>query len=354
MARFGMNRQRWLGAAFLAAAGGLAVWLSATLFQPYEAFQGHAILEFPRGYRTRQIAAELKRAGVIRWEWQLLAVKVLRPRTTLQAGEYRFDEPASVFHVYDRIARGDTFYYEVTVPEGSNMYEIAAILDKGDIITGKAFLIAAANAELVRDLAPAAPSLEGYLYPATYRLGRHTTAAQLVRSMTDRFRRAWQSLNVDTDVHRAVTLASLVEKEAALAEERPLIASVFLNRLHRGMKLDCDPTTIYAALLDGRYRGTIYRSDLTSTHPYNTYQNNGLPPGPIANPGLKSLDAAVRPAATDYLYFVAKSDRSGGHTFSSTMNAHEKAVAEYRRGNKKSKTESPARKPARARKSRGD
>lgn len=333
---------------------GVSAWLVWTLFQPYEAFQGQAVLDFPRGHSTRQIAADLQRAGVIRWQWQLLAVRALRFRTPLQAGEYRFDQPASAFRVYDRIARGDTSYYEVTVPEGANMYEIAGILNQGDIIDGKAFLAAAANPAHIRDLSPAAPSLEGYLYPATYRLGRHTTADQLVRNMTDRFRRAWKSLNVDTDVHRAVTLASLVEKEAALPQERSLIASVFQNRLDRSMKLDCDPTTIYAALLEGRYRGTIYRSDLTSTHPYNTYQNAGLPPGPIANPGLKSLEAAVHPAATGYLYFVAKSDRSGGHTFSSTIDAHEKAVAEYRRANKKGKPESAARKPARSRKSRSD
>ncbi|MBL8232489.1 MAG: endolytic transglycosylase MltG [Bryobacterales bacterium] len=355
MARSALARKTvLLGGAALLATGALVVWLISTLFQPYEAFHGHAILDFPRGSSTRQIAAELQRAGVIRWQWQLLAAKLLRPRTALQAGEYRFDEPSSALHVYDRIARGDTFYYEVTVPEGANMYEIAGILDQGDIITGKAFLIAAGNSQLIRDLAPGAPSLEGYLYPATYRLGRHTTAAQLVRSMTDRFRRAWKSLNAPGDVHGVVTLASLVEKEAARPEERATIASVFRNRLDRGMKLDCDPTTIYAALLEGRYKGTIYRSDLASMHPYNTYQHAGLPPGPIANPGLKSMEAAVRPATTDYLYFVAKADRSGGHTFSSTINAHEKAVAEYRRGNKKGKAESAVRKPARPRKARGD
>ncbi|MCS7025969.1 MAG: endolytic transglycosylase MltG [Bryobacteraceae bacterium] len=350
MARWLLSRKRWmLAALLLGAAGGLLSWLAVTLVQPYAGFDGQAILNFPRGSSTNQIAAQLQQAGVIRWRWQLWAARLLRPKTALQAGEYRFDEPASPLQIYDRLARGDTFYYELTVPEGANMYEIASLLDQGGIIRGYDFLQAAANPNEIRDLAPEAPSLEGYLFPATYRLSRQTTAAELVRRMTDRFRRAWKSLRTSEDVHRIVTLASLVEKEAVRSEERPLIASVFRNRLDRGMKLDCDPTTIYAALLEGRYRGSIYRSDLASQNPYNTYQHAGLPPGPIANPGLKSLEAALRPANTNYLYFVATADGSGAHIFSSTIEAHQKAVAQYRRADKKRKKESPITSSARSR-----
>ena len=212
------------------------------------------------------------------------------------------------------------------------MFEIAAAAGKLGVFPAAEFLAAARRPDLIRDLDPRAPSLEGYLFPDTYRLSRHATPDQLCRMMTGRFREVWRDLKTQADVHDSVTLASLVEKEGKLAEERPQIAAVFRNRLRMGMKLDCDPTTIYAALLEGRYRGTIYRSDLDSENPYNTYRNAGLPPGPIANPGLASIEAALRPAASEALYFVLRPDGSGGHQFSNNMAAQEEAVSKYRRG----------------------
>jgi UPF0755 protein len=183
---------------------------------------------------------------------------------------------------------------------------------------------------LIRDLDPKATTLEGYLWPDTYRVVRTTTPAQLCLAMTRKFRAVWKNIGADADVHQTVTLASLVEREARVAGDRPLVASVFKNRLAQGMKLDCDPTTVYAALLEGRYRGAIHRSDLDSLNPYNTYQHPGLPPGPIANPGLSSLKAAIAPAETKYLYFVAKPDGSGGHTFSESLAKHAAAAELYR------------------------
>jgi UPF0755 protein len=319
-----------------------AVWTGMTLNAPFDGGRGSVLIELPRGAGTRAMAATLEQQGVIRSQWQFMLVRLLRPRATLQAGEYQFAGPASVFQVFDKIARGQIFYYEVTIPEGSNLFDIAGILEARQLPAAKDFRKMALDPSLIRDLAPQAPSLEGYLFPATYRLTRHTTAKQFCKDMTDRFRRAWKTLNATGgNVHRTVTLASLVEKETGVAEERPMVASVFHNRLEQNIKLDCDPTTIYAALLQGRYRGTIYRSDLNSTHPYNTYQHAGLPPGAIANPGLKSLEAALRPAATDYLFFVAKTDGSGGHIFSSSIDAHNRAVAEYRRGQQKGKAPTP-------------
>jgi UPF0755 protein len=231
--------------------------------------------------------------------------------------------------------RGDVFYYEVTIPEGSNIFDIGNILDKVGIIGSKAFLAAARNTSVISDIAPGAQTLEGYLFPSTYRLTRKTTAAQLCQKMTDQFRREWQQLTAGdpvppSDVRRVVTLASLIEKETGHDAERPLVASVFRNRLERGMPLQCDPTTIYAALLEDRYRGTIFRSDLENRNAYNTYQHPGLPPGPITNPGAASLKAALHPASADYLYFVAKGDGSGTHNFSSDYAAHEKNVLAYR------------------------
>jgi len=157
--------------------------------------------------------------------------------------------------------------------------------------------------------------------------------------MTDQFRKNWRDLQAPDSraaVNDIVTLASLVEKETAVPDERSEVASVFQNRLRLGMALDCDPTTIYASMLEQRYRGTIYRSDLDSANRYNTYKHAGLPPGPIANPGLASLKAALAPAASDYLYFVAKADGSGGHQFSKSIEEHNRAVEQYRHNVKKS------------------
>jgi UPF0755 protein len=250
----------------------------------------------------------------------------------LQAGEYRFASPASTLEVYTRIARGDVFYFELAIPEGLNMFDIASVVERVGLMASATFLTAARNPSLIRDLDGQAPTLEGYLFPDTYRVTRHTTAQELCRILTQRFRAEWKRIGASADAHRTVTLASLIEKEAAVPEDRPLIASVFQNRLKLGMKLDCDPTTIYAALLDNRYRGVIHRSDLASDNAYNTYQHAGLPPGPIANPGIASLKAALEPAATDYLYFVARPDGSGRHQFSTDIAAHREAAARYRRG----------------------
>jgi UPF0755 protein len=159
--------------------------------------------------------------------------------------------------------------------------------------------------------------------------------------MTSQFRKEWRRLIEKTagqgnpaEVQATVTLASMVEKETSVPQERALVAGVFANRLEKGMKLDCDPTTIYAALLDNRYRKTIHKSDLASQNPYNTYQHAGLPPGPIANPGAAALEAALAPVKTDYLYFVAKADGTG-HNFSSTLAGHERATQAYRKRSRK-------------------
>jgi len=313
--------------------GCAAVLLS--LWAPYQGFHEDVFVDFERGTSTRAMAEELASRGVVRFPWQFLVVRALHPGTRLQAGEYRFTTPASPWTVFDRIARGDVFYYEVTIPEGSNIFDIAGLLDGYRIIGSKPFLDAARDTTLISDISPRAETLEGYLFPSTYRLTRETTAAQLCQRMTEQFRREWQKLTADhrvpvSEIPRIVTLGSLVEKETGHDAERPLVASVFRNRLERGMPLQCDPTTIYAALLEDRYRGTIFRSDLENRNAYNTYQHPGLPPGPITNPGAASLKGALNPTPGAYLYFVAKGDGSGTHNFSSDYAAHEKNVMAYR------------------------
>ena len=311
----------------LLALGGLL----ASLFAPYRGFIGEVYLDIPKGAGTAGMAALLADEEVIRARWQFLAVRLLRPRATLMAGEYLFSRADSVWNIYGRIARGDVFYHELRVPEGHNLFDIAHAVGQLGFIQPEEFLTAARNTALIHDLNPSAPTLEGYLFPSTYRLTRHTTADQLCRMMTDQFRRVWKELG-GASAATTVTLASMVEKETAVPEERPTVAAVYRNRLEAGMPLQCDPTTIYAALLENRYQGKIFRSDLASQNAYNTYAHAGLPPGPIANPGRGSLEAALHPAASDFLYFVAKPDGSGAHRFSVNLAEHEKAVKEYRRG----------------------
>lgn len=331
LARFLLTVLILLGV-FVAAGVGIAgYWYLG----PYRGFGAETFVEIGRGMSSRQIARDLANHGVVRSRWAFLLVRMVHPRATLQAGEYRFGADQTPWQVFEKIRRGEVFYEDFTVPEGSNMFDIAALLAGLDSVRPKDFLEAAANPDLIRDIDPRAPDLEGYLFPSTYRVTHQTTGRQLCRTMTAEFRKQWVALGGERagrSAHEIVTLASLVEKESALAMERPLIAAVFANRLRLGMPLQCDPTTVYAALLENRYRGVIYRSDLASANPYNTYAHPGLPPGPIANPGTASLAAALHPAATDYLYFVAKPDGSGSHQFSATLSEHEKAVLDYRHG----------------------
>jgi len=286
-------------------------------------------VEFKTGSSARHIATELKNAGIIRNRAAYLVLHLYRHRS-LKAGEYLFDHPDSMSNIYNRIAHGDTYARVLTVPEGYNIFDIAAEVEKAGIDSQESFLQQAhSQVALVRDLDPLAPSLEGYLYPDTYRFARKSKAPDVVAAMVKRFHQEAHQIGLTTDVHRTVTMASIVEKETAVAEERPLVAGVFYNRLAIHMALDTDPSVIYAALLANRYRGTIYASDLKYSSPYNTYRNPGLPPGPIANPGKDALLAAIHPAKTDYLYFV--SDNQGHHRFSKSLDEHRRNVADYRR-----------------------
>ena len=331
MANKDLRRALALFAVLVIASLSIAVGITAYWYLgPYRGFGPETFVEIEHGMSSRAIARELARQGVVRSRWAFTLVRLLHPTATLQAGEYRFGSEQTPFQVFDKIRRGETFYEDFTVPEGSNRFDIANLLRGSDTVLPDDFVKAASDPESIRDLDPAAPDLEGYLFPSTYRVTHHTNARQLCRLMTAEFRKQWVSLH-GTDVHRTVTLASLVEKETAIASERPLVAAVFLNRLRIGMPLQCDPTTVYAALVENRYRGAIHKSDLASKNPYNTYSHPGLPPGPIANPGLASLQAAVHPANAEFLYFVAKADGSGSHRFSSTIAEHEQAVLAYRK-----------------------
>jgi UPF0755 protein len=314
----------------LAAAVGIFLWRD--LLTPYQGFSNQVLVEYEHGTSVRDLGEQLEREGVIRSRYSLMLWRAFHPRASLQAGEYLFDKPLSPGEVFEKIRHGQTYYEVLTIPEGSNIFDIAEAVRSLRFIKPEAFLKAASDPAVIYDLDPHAPSLEGYLFPSSYRVSRKTTASDLCKTMVDQFRKEWAKLNPPpgVDIHKVVTLASLVEKEASAPEERPLIAAVFENRLAQAMPLQCDPTVVYAALKANKYRGTIYRSDLASTDPYNTYTHIGLPPGPIANPGVASLTAALHPANSAYLYFVAKPGEIGHHAFSETLAQHEEAVRQYR------------------------
>lgn len=294
--------------------------------------QSETFLEIAPGTPSMRIAAQLKENGLVRSQSVFEAMHLVKGGT-LKAGEYRFDHPAKMGEVLERLRRGDVYTVSVTVPEGSNLFDIGERLEAAHFGSREQFLTAArANVSLIADLDPSAASLEGYLFPDTYRFGTKTTDAQILAAMVKRFRVAAAQAGLQANYHRVVTLASLVERETPIDSERPLVASVFENRLAKDMPLMTDPSVIYAALLDGRYRGTIYTSDLTAASPYNTYRHTGLPPGPICNPGMASLQAAVKPAQTDYFYFVAASaNPSGVSKFSATLAEHARDVQQYRK-----------------------
>ncbi len=283
------------------------------------------------GSSTSAIAAQLERAHVIRSRYGFELVRLWK-RGRLKAGEYRFDRAAAVTEVYARIARGDVYTRAITIPEGSNRFDVATKVEQAGLGSRDAFLEATVHdTQLIADMDPRATSLEGYLFPDTYRFPRKATPGQIVTAMVRRFRQEAGQIGLTRDFHQVVTLASLVERETAVPAERPLVASVLENRMGARMPLQTDSAVIYGLAMEGRWRGAIYASDLALDTPYNTYKHAGLPPGPVANPGLESLKAAAHPAATSYLYFVAAgADPQGRSRFATTLEEHNRNVAAYR------------------------
>jgi UPF0755 protein len=315
----------------LLAALGFAAWFVWAALLPVAPPQTTFVLLRP-GWTARHIARELQHDGIIRNASAFLILHYAEGKGSLKAGEYKFEAPANALDVRQRLLRGDVYFRSVTLPEGYNIYDIAQVVEQAGLGSAANFVAEAkSSTALIKDLDPTATSLEGYLFPDTYHFTRIDTMHDIAAAMVRRFRQEAQKIGLqpEDDIHRVVTIASIVEKETAVPDERPIVASVYYNRLARNMLLAADPTVVYAALLAGRYRGTIYQSDLQYDSPYNTYKYAGLPPGPIANPGIASLEAAMHPAQTDYFYFV--SDNNGHHRFSRTAAEHERNVAAYRR-----------------------
>jgi UPF0755 protein len=289
-------------------------------------------VEVVPGMSARAIGTLLAGQGIVRSRYAFDLWHRLHGGT-LKAGEYRFDQQATLPAVYNRMVHGDVYTRALTIPEGFNLFDIAQAVQDAQLGTKESFLAAASqDVALVADLDPGAKNLEGYLFPDTYRFQRRQTPAQMLTAMVKRFRQSAAAIGLEGDYHRVVTLASLVEKETPAASDRPLVASVLNNRLAKDMPLMTDPTVIYAAMLEKQYRGTIYQSDLKRDSAYNTYRHSGLPPGPICSPGVASLQAAMHPAESSFLYFVADAGASGHSRFAITLEEHERNVSAYRRG----------------------
>ncbi len=333
----------------VAAIGG-GIWLRSLINTPYQHDAAKKIITIEPGANASEIVSKLYDEGVLEYELPMrIWLRVFPNNRRFKAGEYEFKTPISPREIIDQLVRGSVATRHFTIPEGFNQFDIARMLhglrlkepapakpeDLHPLFT---------NTSLIADIDSRATTLEGYLFPDTYDYTANSKRAQLVELMVKRFRDVYtpemrmRGEEIKMSPRQAVTMASLIEKEARVDGERELISSVFHRRLKLGAPLACDPTVIYAAILAGNYRGKIYKSDLDRNSPYNTYKRVGLPPGPIASPGKRSLQAALNPADTDYLYFVVDAEKNdGSHKFSASSADHERAVKTLRQSEQEQK-----------------
>ena len=303
-------------------------WLAWALGMPVTP-DGQKFVMLRPGYSTRRIAAELKSAGVIRNPMAFVLWHRIHRKQSLKAGEYLFDKAANPLQIHDRLVRGDIYVHTVVIPEGYTMFDIAQAIEDAGLGSSQQFIqVARSEVGLISDLSPDAKSLEGYLFPNTYEFTRTQSMKDMAGAMVKQFRLVALQIGLTLDVQKTVNMASIIEKETAVPEERPVVASVYYNRLGRNIALQADPSVIYAELLEGSYGGALHHADMRFESGYNTYTHTGLPPGPIGNPGRNSLEAAMHPAKTDYYYFV--SDGNGHHRFSRNLEEHNQNVAHLR------------------------
>ena len=332
---------------------GLRVWWRVETEAPLGGTPVEIVV--PQGASTQAIASKLADAGLVKRSWSFaLLVRIRGDGARMKAGRYRFEGPYSLLDIEQKLVQGDVERREVTFPEGRNIFEMAEIALAAGLSTD-AFLAAARDPSALADLDPEAKTLEGYLFPETYDLKDGSEERALTTEMLKYSRSVFGELGLTSagrsiagaslTLRQIVTLASIVELETAAPEERPRIAGVFLNRLRKGMKLQTDPTVIYALKLEGGYKGNIRKVDLSNESPYNTYRFAGLPPGPIGSPGRSVLLAVLEPEATDALYFVSRND--GTHVFSKTLRDHERAVDQFqrRRSQKRAEVSAPSPPP---------
>jgi UPF0755 protein len=323
-------------------------WFSFEFYTARKILPGNILYEIEPGKSVRTIAQNLRGKGIIKKELPfILGYKIFFPSKSIKAGEYAFHLPLSIKDVLIIITEGKVYLHPLTIPEGMTRREIALYLESHHFSEAKDFLEAALRTEAISGLDKDASNLEGYLFPETYRFPKGTPAEKIVSTLVAQFKSAFnenwlkRASEIKMTPREVVTLASLIEKEASLPEERKLVSAVFHNRLRIGMKLDCDPTIIYALKEKGISKERLQSKDLKIDSPYNTYLYRGLPPGPICNPGRESLEAALYPLNENYLYFVSKND--GSHHFSRTFREHQKAVIKYQKSENRKKDVSEAK-----------
>ena len=315
-------------ALILLAGAGSGYWVYSDLHKPVSHAKSGQFIEIPKGSSPSAIIKKLTDEGVLKHEWPLkLYLKGTGKGSTLKAGEYDFPSPISPLSVLAKLQQGERRLNRITIIEGWTRWDIAkamAQIPELKLDSDAQALALMDNVSLISELDPAAKNLEGYLFPDTYEFSPETTPAELVEMMVKRFRDVWKpdwterARSLSMSPREIVTMASIIETEAKLAEERPIVASVIYNRLQKNIPLAVDSSVIYASKLEGkwRYDGRVYRSDIERRSPYNTRLYAGLPPGPVASPGESSLKAALNPATTDYLYYVRNPDRDdGAHNF---------------------------------------
>jgi UPF0755 protein len=295
---------------------------------------GETFLEIPRGANSEEVADLLLKNRILRNRLPfIIYLRYTKTGRHIKAGEYRFSEPATPAHIAQRLIRGDVYFRAITIPEGLTARETIELLTKAGLGNPAELEAALLRTDWIQDLNPKARDLEGYLFPETYRFGRNISSDMILKIMVDQFRTSLAGIlshspmRAGWNVSQIVILASMIEKEVKKAEEGPLVASVLINRLNRGIPLACDATIIYALKLAGRFDGRIHKADLGIQSPYNSYTHPNLPPGPIANPGANSLRAALNPSETDFLYYVSRND--GTHQFSRDFGSHLRAVQKF-------------------------
>ena len=293
-----------------------------------------SLIEILPGQRFDQIASQLNASGIIhKPTYFRLIARTSSMDKKIMAGEYLLSSAMTPNQILNILASGKIYLHKLTIPEGLNLYQIASVVSRTGLVSEMQFIQTARNSDLVRQKGIDAASFEGYLYPDTYYFPKNITAEGVINTMIDRFRNVmlpeYETLakNKGFSIHQIITLASIIEKETGSDQERPLIASVFYNRIKKNMRLESDPTVIYGI---ENFDGNLTRSHLSTPTPYNTYRISGLPPGPIANPGIHSIKAALYPAESDYLFFVSKNDKT--HEFSRNKAEHDRAVKLYQMG----------------------
>ncbi len=315
------------------AAAGLLAWdLSRYAGSPVNPEAGEPRhVKIPPGAGFNEAAGIIEEAGLVESPVRFKILATLRKATTsIKAGEYRLSAKMTPDQIIKQLCQGRVFLHRVTIAEGLNLYQVAQNMEEAGLCSRADFIREATDPKTAEKMGIAAQSLEGYLFPETYYFEKPVTGQKIIQTMTNRFKNVfdqeWKNRaeKMGFSVHEIVTLASIIEKETGNAEERETVASVFHNRIKKNMRLDSDPTVIYGI---ENFDGNLTRKHLRTPTPYNTYTRKGLPPGPIANPGRASLKAALYPADTPYLYFVADSQTS--HYFSTTLEEHNRAVRKY-------------------------